>query len=160
MRTKTIVIIFGCLLISGCGTKCDGYAPSEISWTDYNTVEKVRNYFKYKHTGEAHREDTVRICGYIIGNGDTGYYRSKYENAEHSHICVDITDDSLDTYRLPRGGKMFMCMCGLVDKMEWLKDYQTGQKVYVTGFCHTLGYVVDICTCGTQFYIENVSLNK
>ena len=60
-------------LCVGCGTKCDGYAPSNvnISWNEYNSVDAVYGFFKYYNTADQHAKDTVCVMGYALGYGDS-----------------------------------------------------------------------------------------
>ena len=140
MKTRTIVAIAGImLLIQGCGkTKCDGYAPegTEISWTAYNTVEQVVDYFSYLYTSNQHRTDTVMMWGYVIGKDDTNYFRSEYESAEH-FLLVYLCDDP--TARRVDGGnhvrRIAINVYGSLDRMEWILDYRVGKRVFLKGFC-------------------------
>ena len=140
MKVRTIVAIAGImLLIQGCGkTKCDGYAPegTEISWTAYNTVEQVHDYFSYLNTSNQHKADTVMMWGYVIGKDDTNYFRSEYESAER-WLLVFLCDDP--TARLHDGrhaGRVSVNVYGSLDKMEWILDYRVGKRVFLKGFCH------------------------
>lgn len=167
MKTKftiSITIVVSILSLYGCKMKCDFYAPggSDISWNNYNSVERVHNYFKYYNTAEQHLHDTIKMCGYIIGDGDTNYYRSEYDNADGDVIWVHITDDPNDVYDgQARGGKLSMPIGGSLKQMEWLKEYTKGQKVYVTGFCHTADPEDDRgCYWTTIFHVINVFVSN
>lgn len=137
MKTKIITLLLCSTLLYGCNGKCDGYAPKriKISWSDYNSVKTVLYYFQYWKSAEMHMNDTVRICGYIIGNGDSNYYRTLYEHPKPGDILY-MTDDPNDNFRLPRGGKFSLPIRCNIEKMEWLKDYKAGEKIYVKGFCY------------------------
>ena len=144
MKTRTIVAIAGImLLIQGCGkTECDGYAPegTEISWTAYNTVKQVHDYFSYLNTSNQHRTDTVMMWGYVIGKDDTNYFRSEYESARAEHnyfLLVFLCDDP--TARLGDGrhaGRLSMNVYSYDDEMEWILDYRVGKRVFLKGFCY------------------------
>lgn len=163
MKTKVYVLIICCMLVYGCGkTNCSGYAPEggEISWTDYNSVNKVLNYFKYKHTADQHSTDTVLMCGYIIGTEDTDYYRSIYENAG-GELCIYMTDDPQDRYNgRARGGKLSIPLHGRKEEMEWLKDYKAGQRVRVKGFCYATDSETDGgCFWIVRYYVKYANIN-
>lgn len=147
MKTKAIILMICCFFLYNCGSKCDGYAPEnvKISWTEYNTVRTVNNYFKYRKTAALHKNDTVLICGYILGKDDTGYYRSLYEkpvrflNDDGEEICsisVRMTDDPDDRYDgRAHPGRRFIPIDGSLEQMEWLKNYKAGTKIFAKGFC-------------------------
>lgn len=65
-----------CLVLSGCSDKrdkCEEYAPADVtvSWTDYNTVEQVTEYFScHSGTLKSHQGDTIRICGHCTTSID------------------------------------------------------------------------------------------
>ena len=116
---------------------CTGYAPEgvEVSWTDYNTVESVGKYFKYKHTADMHRQDTIRVCGYILGFDDTNYYRSAYTSPQiPGEIMVYITDNP-DKQFQGSGDGIALPLVGNPEQMDWLLEYKAKQKVYLTAFC-------------------------
>ena len=166
MKTRVIAMIMSISILSlyGCKMNCDGYAPKsvDISWDNYNSVKAVRDYFKYYNTAEQHRHDTIRMCGYILGDGDTNYYRTIYENAEYDGVWVRITDDPNDWLDgRARGGKLVMPMGGTLEQMAWLREYRTGQKVYVTGFCYPGDPEDDSgCYWTTLFQVINVVVNN
>ena len=151
MRTIIPLIIVVCLLLYGCNGKCDGYAPEnlEISWTDYNPLRKVSRYYGYYNTGRLHSRDTVRLYGYIMGFGDTNYYRSAYENPDCAYsgccyVTVFITDNPEKTFAKDKG--LSLPMYDVVENMEWLLDYHAKQKVYVTCFCEPVDPLWDACS--------------
>lgn len=147
MKTKAIILMICCFFLYSCNSKCDGYAPEtvKISWTEYNTVRAVDNYFKYPKTAALHKNDTVLICGYILGKDDTGYYRSLYEkpvrflNDDGEEICivaVDITDDPDDRFDgRAHPGRHYSPIFGSLEQMEWLKNYKAGTKIFAKVFC-------------------------
>lgn len=138
---KKHLLFIGILLALLCSCKydCSGYAPSgaEISWNDYNSVKDVNDYFKYLHTSELHKNDTVLVCGYIIGNRDTNYYRSLYEDAEREgFIWLELADIPDRPSVGGMGGIIMLYTFAYLEQLEWLKEYKTGQRVYVSGFCY------------------------
>lgn len=147
MKTKVLILTICCIFLYSCNSKCDGYAPDDIqiSWSDYNTVRTVDNYFAYPKTAALHKNDTVRVCGYILGKDDADYYISLYENpdrfltddsVEVSFVSVMITDDPDD--RLDgraHSGRLYIPLHVSLEQMEWLKDYEAGEKIFVKGFC-------------------------
>ena len=168
MKIKILTLLIICLSLDGCSRKCDGYAPegSEISWTDYNSVRDVHGYFMYKKTADQHKNDTVRICGYIIGSNDTNYYRSEYYEVVdegRSNVRVFISDDPTFRFNsgMDRGKYLLLGINGTLEQMEWLLDYKAGQKVYVTGFCYAVEPEDDKgCSWLTYFNISSVYVEK
>ena len=147
MKTKAIILMICCFFLYNCGSKCGGYAPEnvKISWTEYNTERAVNKYFKYPKTAALHKNDTVLICGYILGEDDTGYYRSLYEkpvrflNDDGEEMCivvVDITDDPDDRFDgRAHPGRHYSQIFGSLEQMEWLKNYKAGTKIFAKVFC-------------------------
>lgn len=133
--------MLACLMLAGCGNKCDGYAPkgTEISWTGYNSVDAVSEYFSYVNTSREHQYDTVRVFGYALGHGDADYYINQYNsaashNSENWVVEVGLSGD-------PNATSISQCkyiiiLHGKIGRMEWLKDYKAGQKIRVTGTCY------------------------
>lgn len=140
MKTFKITLLVACFVLYSCGMKCDGYAPkgTKISWNEYNTVKQVKEYFQYKNSADLHRDDSVRMCGYVVGSCcDTNYFLSVYEQAEqHNHAMVYLCDDPTARHGTDAGGRISMALVGNFEQMKWLKDYKEGEKVYVTGYCY------------------------
>ena len=133
-----------CLLVIGCQKKeaCTLYAPigKEISWTGYNTVSAVWNYFGcYQETAKEHYGDTMKVVGYIIPGtkGIVGPF--DYE----SHITSDglfIHLEMGDYYDIPCNKQHLVILNGYfgdntsndIAIMSKFREYQYGQKVYAT----------------------------
>ncbi len=124
---------------------CTGYAPDgiEISWTDYNTVEAVHAYFKHVYTAKEHKNDTVRLCGYIVGYNDTNYYRTQYENPYCGLVNVYITDNPEKQFM--SSGGLCIPLVGKQEQMGWLLEYRAKQKVFVTSFCDATDPAGNLC---------------
>lgn len=122
-----------CLLSTGCISYCDGYAPSgiSISWTGYNTVAEVEDYFRYYNTGQMHATDTVLISGYLLHNNDTAYYRNLIDTS-HEYIVLMMTDDPTSTngHGIPT-----ISLLGDSISMRPLLGYKNGQMVYLKANC-------------------------
>ena len=170
MKTKSylfIIVLAGSLSFLGCeknacvGCKffpihCDGYAPEEIyvSWTDYNSVDAIANYFRYVNTCRQHERDTVRLYGYILGYDDSNYYRSKFENPDHGIISLYISENPKKQF-VGRGEGHACILDGIPEHMEWLTEYKAGQKVYVTSLIHASNPWGD-SQCFWSFHIKAI----
>lgn len=141
----TLMLFFAAsIVVVGCQKKkeCLSFAPSEkeISWTDYNTVGEVWDYFGcYQETAKEHYRDTMKVVGYIIPGtkGIVGPF--DYE----SHITSDGLSIHLgmgDYYDIPCNKQHLVILYGYLGDnmsndsaiMSKFREYQYGQKVYAT----------------------------
>lgn len=132
------ILMLACLMFTSCGNKCNGYAPkgTEISWTDYNSVDAVARYFGYVNTSREHQHDTVRVTGYALGYGDTNYYLNQYNSASlHNNKAGVVLSGDPNKTSISQGGYVII-LYGNIGTMEWLKDYKAGQKIRVAGSCY------------------------
>ena len=72
MKTKLLFVASILLIVCGCkkAKQCEHgspYAPFELSWTDYNSLDSVREYFNcHDSTLILHHHDTVMVKGYVV----------------------------------------------------------------------------------------------
>lgn len=132
-KTRTLAYLVVCMAATlvACKDKCDGYAPkgTELSKTDYNTVSQVYAFYSHHKTAEAHMNDTVLLCGYILENYD---YDSAYHHAEWGYLSLFMSDTPIiDKYE-----EHIIQLNGDTASMSWLLNYTFGQKMYFKVFCY------------------------
>ncbi len=137
-----------CLSLVGCSGKepqCKHNASveDEISWTDYNTIGAMWNYFGcYDKTAREHYGDTVKVVGYIVpgSQGITGPF--DYDSTRILHYGLDLGDQ----YDIANNKQKVFALSFYQSEtlIPMLTDYQYGQLVYATviikgrtrdGFC-------------------------
>ncbi len=146
MKSKTITFLLlaaTSLTMSGCAEEvCKLYAPAdkEISWTDYNTVTEVNDYFEcYQETYRMHIGDTMKVMGYLI----PGTWGVSVPFNYDSQITADgeVISLSLGDYvDVPHNEQGLVILSGYlgeygpndVEIFSKFRDYQWGQKVYAT----------------------------
>lgn len=152
---KGIIVCFALFVVAlcvGCGTKCDGYAPSNvnISWNEYNSVDAVYGFFKYYNTADQHAKDTVCVMGYALGYGDSNFYKTQYSSeAEYNYVGLLISSNP-DKQFLSQPGYVIVLQGDTVT-MAWLKDYKAGQLIRAKGFCYAADPMDDK---GCQFTVN------
>lgn len=152
---KGIIVCFALFVVAlcvSCGTKCDGFAPSNvsISWTGYNSVDAVFGFFKYYNTANQHAKDTVRVMGYALGHGDSNFYKTQYSSeAEYNYVGLLISSNP-DKQYLSQPGYVIVLQ-GDTATMAWVKDYKAGQLIRAKGFCYAADPMDDK---GCQFTVD------
>ena len=155
-----IILCFALLVMAlcvSCGAKCDGYAPSNVnvSWSEYNSVDAVFNFFKYSNTAKQHTEDTIRVMGYALGYGDSNYYKSLYDSdAIYNCVSLLISDDP-EKQSLSQQGSVIL-LSGDTITMAWLKDYKAGQLILAKGSCYAADPMDDK---GCRFTVEMTAVD-
>lgn len=142
----TLMLFFAAsIVVVGCQKKkeCLSFAPSEkeISWTDYNTVGEVWDYFGcYSETAAMHYGDTMKVMGYIVpgtlGIVDSFNYESNIIPTGGSSLYLDMGD----YWDVPNNKQHVLFLYGNLgdsesnnaEVMAKFEDYQWGQKVYAT----------------------------
>ena len=131
---KTVLLLLCVVAICFVGCKktiCSDFSDGEISWTEYNSVSQVHAYFTNKDRADSHMFDTVRVAGYVPDYYDTNYYRDLFNNG-NSWIEIGITDEPIHR---PHGVHQIIIGADTIT-MSWLKDYEFGQQIQLTGLCH------------------------
>ena len=116
---KTRIILAASILLTICGCKkpnqCEQvslYAPFEISWTDYNCLDSVREYFNcHDSTLFLHHNDTVLVKGYFVKTNDhvLSFRNSKTEWDTTKWVGIFGGIPELDTTRMAK--VMFRVEC-------------------------------------------------
>ncbi len=97
MKTKIILVAFTLIMVMGCRkpNQCDSvspYAPFEISWTDYNSLDSVREYFDCHDSMMFwHYHDSVKVKGYFVHGYRTNswfFRNSKMEKDTSNWVFV------------------------------------------------------------------------
>ncbi len=132
-----------CFLVNGCRKKenCQDYAPNElsISWTDYNSVSALCNYFGcHKKTAIQHYGDTLKVMGYIIP-GSLGI-RGHFDFESHISSGNIVYLSMGDVYNQPSNKEYHLTLMGTIGAttqdgdsiIDKFRNYDYGQKVYAT----------------------------
>lgn len=100
MKKILLICAIAGLMAAGCEKtrKCESpYAPFEISAKEYNTVHSVVDYFTcHDSTILRHEDDTILICGYIVGK-DIFYYLVDDTNNIESPYLLPYHDNTYTT---------------------------------------------------------------
>ena len=135
----------------GICTPCDNnqYAPAdaEISWTSYNSISKVLDYFGgYALTTLQHKNDTVLVSGYLP--------ESFLERCGFDRFTIISNLD----YTIPRQIHVTNEDC-ISPSIEIEKIQDLGKKVYVKGFPRD-GIPLNPCEpCEGSFYLCLISVD-
>lgn len=152
-RILLFVFIF-CLMMAGCNKtkQCEEYAPAwaSVSWTDYNTVKQVRDYFAcHSATLNSHLGDTIKICGYCTSSVEDMMIDNMYLSQEPNKTAGELINVSL--YKINNLRSVLQ---------EATADGNT--KVYVVGTV-SVAYLIDdggLGCCGEALDIIALDINK
>lgn len=164
MFMKQIAIIFiaaACLLAASCKEEqCEPYAPQgkEISWTEYNTVNDIIEYFRcHIEPIRAHYMDTIKVKGFVAPNMISGVYDI---NEHWNHRNNDVTASLVHYPNKPISEQYRISLIGDYSVMSLLENYHVGQEVLVTmkiafgfteGCCWSIvGNVIEIKNATTE----------
>ena len=123
------------LLTTGCKEEqCKSFVPAdkEISWTDYNTVSSLWDYFGcYAETARMHEGDTLKVVGYVV----PGYQGIAVPFDDSPQRLLKEGLSIGDYYDIPRNKQntFLLVFCPMDSNMvNKFQGYQYGQLVYVT----------------------------
>ncbi len=162
---KRIMIIsalaVACLMAAGCKEEqCEPYAPQgkEVSWTDYNTLDAVRDYFYcHRKTAEMHYGDTLKIEGFVPlypNNKDMPFNYGSTVHGSYSivHIGAKADVESNKQYNVIVQGDTSIMSC--------FRDYEFGQKVYMSVVIRRWGLDEDVCCDMLKCDVVDVVIDK
>ena len=153
---RPLFVIVPCLLLSlmlnscGRGRDCSDDIPdeSQISWTDYNTVQQYGDFFLcHPKAAEKYVDDTIRVCGWIVWKGDSQHPIHYAVSQKHPYKLqkggdlIYISDDSTNTWHHPaallRGWKWTDVPESLWYKKIYIKGIlcYDGDMAYAYGCC-------------------------
>lgn len=128
--TMILSAIIGLMEIGCKEEKCEPYASDdlEISWTDYNTVKQVWDYFGcHEETCWMHTGDTFKVMGYPLR------YAAQTGPFEYDSNARSFGFFFGDNWKKPHNQQTaVMIIDGDSSVMSCFRDYSWGRKVYFT----------------------------
>lgn len=169
MKTKLLIPLLVLPLLSvGCTEKptgCVEYAPEDanISWTDYNSVSDVMNYFHcHKKTSALHNGDTLKIKGLVCKGYPEHWTPGYIIGADYSVLTLTDNPSQQETSHLhminitlpEEISEQFRQNLDEYMELEW----------YVTGILHSahdwLSPLSDCCSYYTSMHATEVKLKQ
>lgn len=90
LAATVLLLVLGCKKPRYC-EHVSPYAPFEISWTDYNTLDSVREYFKcHDSTWMLHYNDSVKVKGYFVYRNDNFFFRNTITETDSANKWVRV----------------------------------------------------------------------
>ena len=131
MKIMITIFLAGLLLLAaGCADeKCERFASQsrEISWTDYNSVKEVCDYFEcYSGTYERHIGDTFKVKGFALQYA--GHIRPFEYDPSGRYFGFFFGDN----WKKPYNEQHCLIIDGDTSVMSCFRDYSFGQEAYLT----------------------------